>query len=230
MRSIGKAVRTLAATALVVAGSVATSQASTISVSPSSQTINVGGTAAVDILLSGLAANETVGAFAVLVTFNNAVIGSPDSYTVDPDAKMGAYDPFNDFSVPLSGSINFGGSTVDMYYLANLVTFPTDPLLKASEGSGFRLATLIFTGLTEGLANITLSLSPQAANGAFLSNFDGTVAIPATVVNGQICVDDPQTPVDRCAVGAEVPEPATLSLLGTGIAALVARRRRKTRS
>lgn len=219
MTSIRKAVRLLVASVVVAAGFVATTEASTISVLPNTQTIAPGGTATVDIVLSGLTAGETVGAFSLLLSFNNTIIGPPEVASVDPDLKMGAHDPLNDFS------LGFSGGTLDLFYLANLATFPTDAQLKASEGAGFRLATVSFTGLTEGLSPLTLAVSPQT--GVFLSNFAGTAAIPASVANGSICVDDPQTPGNRCAAQAPIPEPATLSLLGAGLAAAVARRRRK---
>lgn len=225
MTSMRKVMGIVAAVALVGAGLVGTSEASTISVIPGSQTIAPGGTASVDLILSGLTAGETVGAFSLLLSFNNAILGAPASFTVDPDLKMGAYDVFNDFS------LGFSGGTLDLQYLANLVTFPNNPAgeaaLKVSEGAGFRLARVSFTGLAEGLSSLNLAVSPST--GIFLSNFAGTAAIPAGVVNGSVCVDNPQTPNNLCNVAA-VPEPATLALLGAGIGALVVQRRRRVRS
>jgi hypothetical protein len=218
MMRIRTVIRFLAAGALVLAGFVGSTEASTITIVPGTQTIAPGGTATIDIVLSGLTAGETVGAFSILLTFNNAIIGAPESFQVDPDEKMGAYDPFNDLSA-------FGAGSLDLFYAANLITFPTDASLKASEGAGFVLATVTFTGLVEGLSALTMT--PDPTTGQLLSNFLGTGAIPAGVVNGSICVDDPQTPGNRCLAQAEVPEPATLSLLGAGLAAALARRRRK---
>src|SRR3954453_4465438 len=85
-----KAVRVLAAAALLAAGSVGSSGAATISVSPSAQTIAPGGGANVDIVLSGLTANEVVGGFSLLFSFNNAILGAPNSYTNNPGNVMGA--------------------------------------------------------------------------------------------------------------------------------------------
>jgi hypothetical protein len=212
--------RLLAAVALVGAGLIGTADASTISVQPGAQTIGVGGVAVFDVVVGGLAANETVGGYSFLLTWNPAIIGAGASITIDPDSKMGVYDSNNDFS-------NFGGfatGTIDLFYLANLATFPTEAGLKASEGAGFRLAHFSFTGLAEGLTPLTLSVSPQT--GVFFSNFDGTGIIPANAVNGSVCVNNAGGPCTTAAV----PEPATLSLLGTGIAAFVARRRRQVRT
>ena len=81
--------RVLAVAALVAAAFVATSEASTISVLPASQTIGVGGTATVDIVVSGLLPSET--APSLLLSFNDAVLDGT-SFINDPrlSLKMGA--------------------------------------------------------------------------------------------------------------------------------------------
>jgi len=217
MTSIRKALRVLAAAALVGAGFVATSEASTISVVPGSQTIGIGDTATVDVVLSGLLPSETVGGYSFLLTFNNAIVGAPIVYQDDPDAKMGPS--------PLFLTSFVSPNKFDDLVSADALI--TEPALKALQGTGFVLARMKITGLTEGLSPITLGLSPTT--GVFLTDFDGDTIAPTsiTVLNGSICVDDPQTPGDRCGAVAAVPEPATLSLLGAGLAAAVARRRRK---
>jgi PEP-CTERM motif len=217
MTSIRKIVGCVAAVALLGAGLVGTAEASVISVIPSTQTIALGGTATVDIVLSGLAAGETVGAFSFLLGFNNSILGTPDSFVANPDNKMGA--------VPLDASPGFaagGGSPLSVFYFADGVI--SEPALKALEGTGFRLATVAFTGLSEGSSPLTLSISPLA--GVFLSDYSGLGVVPATAVNGSVCVDNPATPGNPCGPSA-IPEPATLSLLVAGLGAVVARRRRR---
>jgi len=214
MTSIHKVVRFVAIAAMVGAAFVATAEGATITVTPASQTIAPGGTASVDIVLNGLTAGQTVGAFSLLLSFTNSILGAPDSFVNNPDNKMGA--------VPLDLSGGFTGGTLDLFYLADPSI--SEAALKASEGTGFRLATVSFTGLNEGLSPLTLGISPLT--GVFLSDYLGTGVVPATAVNGSVCVDNPNTPANPCAQSV-VPEPATLALLGSGLSVLVARRRRQ---
>jgi hypothetical protein len=216
MKSAHK-VRLLVAAALLGAGFAVSSGAATISLVPSTQTIAPGNATNVDIVLSGLAPTETVGAFSFLLSFNNAILLG-NSFTIDPGGIFGPG------ALDLSGGfVPVGGSPLDVVFAADVLI--DEPTLNGAEGTGFTLATVNFTGLAEGLSPLTLAAAPSL--GVFLSNFAGTGEIPASAVNGSICVDSPNGRISPC-VGS-VPEPATLilSALGAGVAALVGRRRRE---
>jgi hypothetical protein len=192
---------------------VATSQAATISIVPGTQNATVGTPVSVGIDVSGLAANESIGGVALTLAFNQALV-SGASMTLDPNAKMGfALDPVNNnFG---SGFTGAGGSPATIVFLAD-VSITTDAALKALQGTGFRLATITFNPIANGLTPLTLGLINGSAP---LSNGVGLAPLNATLVSGSICVGG------NCTV---TPEPASLLLLSTGAAALFARRRRKT--
>lgn len=225
--SVRNATRCLAAVVLVGAGFVGTARASTIAIVPGVQTIAPGVTTGIDIVLTGLGPTETVGAFSIVLGFNDTVLDGM-GFTNDPGDKMGA--PPRDCALgPCDDSLGFaagGNAPLDLFYSADLVTDETT--LHGLQTAGpFLLAHVDFRGAAEGLSALTLGFQP--AFGTFLSDFAGNAIslTTVTVVNGSICVDDPQTPGPACVAQTEVPEPGTLSLLGAGLAAAVARRRRK---
>ena len=198
----------LAVLFLVGVGMVGTSEASTvISVTPSSQTIAPGDVASVDITVSGV--TQAIGAFSFLLSFNDSILGAPATFTPDPDGAMGAG---LDFSFGFTGA---GGSPLDLYFLAEYQGTLSEADLLAMEAPGFVLARVTWTGLNQGLSPLTLSVHPST--GVYLSDYDGLLEVPATAVNGSVCVADPLSRTNPCAT---TPEASTLSLMVAGLATL----------
>lgn len=216
MTNIKRMMRVLALTMLVVAGSVAQAGAALITISPATQTVPLG-PVSVDILVGGLTLTEAVGGFSLILSFDNTIL-SGSSYTNDPDSKMGVGTEFS------GGFGAWGPGTLDLFYIAQDFAplgpgLEDDVALKLLQGAGFRLATVNFSAIANGLSALTLSF--VVPGGTFLSDAQGGV-LQAQASNGQVCVGA------ACPVG--VPEPTTISLLGIGLGALVLRPRDRRRS
>jgi hypothetical protein len=209
MKSINRTLRLLAVTAVAVGTllSTAPAQAIMVSISPATQTINVGDPASIDIVVSGLTQPaDAVGGFSLNLGFNNTFLSSV-SYLNDPGGKMGA--------LPLDLSGGFTPGSLDLFFTADAAE--TQASLAASQGASFTLARVSFSGLSPGLSPLTLS-------NVVLSNWDGTATLAGvTTQNGNICV---------AAAGAtncpKVPEPGTLVLLTLGMLGMGLTRRRRS--
>jgi hypothetical protein len=209
--SIRKLAGVLVPVMLLGTGFAAPASAAIISISPASQDASISDTVSVDILVSGLAADESVGGVSLLLSFNDSVLAGA-SYTVDPDAKMGtAACGFCDVSSGFAGGT---GSPLELLFLADFLTHAE---LKALQGDEFRLATVSFTAIGNGLSNLLLTQVPT--EGRFLSDADG-FELPAQAINGKVCVGGEE----NCK---SVPEPGLLFLLGAGLSAAAVRRRAK---
>lgn len=213
-----KILRVLALAVLVVVGSVAQSEAAPIvSVVPSSQTV-LQGPVFVDIVVSNIdiAGGEEIGAFSLVLSYDSLIL-SGVSFLNNPDGEMGLG---SDLSF---GFDAWGAGTLDLFYSAE--DFPPlgpagdEAALQLLQSAGFfRLATISFNAIADGVS--PLALSVVFPGGVFLSDGVGAT-LASTSVDGQVCVG-----ANCQGQPAPIPEPGTLSLLGLGASALIARRRR----
>jgi hypothetical protein len=212
MKSIRKVTRFLALAALAALLFVPRAEATSIVVTPHSQTVGLNSTVTVDIDASAFLPN-VVGGASFDLSFNNTILQGVKA-VIDPLGMLGAN----------SGELGtgFGAGVYDSFFISLL---PKGGL--PAQSDPFPLVELTFKAIGTGLSPLNLSVVPA---GAFLSD-DGGFVIPSGAVNGCVAVTGPNniTAVDPCAAAAAVPEPATFGLLATGLAALV-RRRRKTQA
>jgi hypothetical protein len=209
MTSVNKLFRILTVALALTGAVVAQTEAAIISVSPVSQGGNIGDSITADIIVSGLAADESVGGVSFLLSFNDSVL-SGTSFVIDPDDKMGAE---LDLSFGFTGG---AGSPLDVFFLADVLLDHDD--LKALQGAGFRVATITFQAMANGFSGLVLSAT--GLSGEFLSNADGLTPIPTQAVNGSVCIGG------TCPVA---PEPGLIALLGAGLSAIAVRRRARPR-
>lgn len=195
MNGINRKLRGLALAALAAASLIAQA-APVVSISPATQTINIGDPASVDIIVSGL--TDPVGGFSLTLDFNNVFLSSVD-YSNDPGGTMGAS--------PLDLSGGFSGGSLDLFFVAD--ASETEASLANAQGASFTLATVNFLGAANGL-------SPLKLSDVVLSNWNGDSTLAGVGTrNGEICVGG------ECAN----PEPGTMLLVGAALGALALRRR-----
>jgi hypothetical protein len=201
----------VAVTALASAAFVSQAEAApVITVDPVTQNVANGGTATVDIDVSGL--TQGVGGFSFDLGFDPTLL-SGISFANDPGVTMGA--------APLDLSNGFSSGNLDVFFLAD--SSATEKTLSAAQGTGF-----VLTQITFGASATKSGVSPLTFSDFALSESDGATTIAGvTATNGQICVGS------SCGGGGvtSVPEigPAgalsAFTLLVGGLAVLRGRRR-----
>jgi hypothetical protein len=201
-----RVMRVLALAVVVATGFAAQAVAVPIVyIDPPTQTVPVGAT--VDIAIKVKDLTEPIGAFEILLSFDDAIL-SGDDYETDPDDKLGPGG--FDFSFGF-----LGGGLLDLFHDADPAFDAAD--LAAAQGTGFTLATVRFTALAPTTPDFTL-LRLEVVD---LSDADGLSLLDRKTEDGRVCVGD---------APCGVPEPAMFTLLATGVAVFAARRRRSRRA
>jgi hypothetical protein len=191
-------------TAIVTALTLCTAPAATaitIEFTPPSQSVSVGSTTTVDLVISGLVDNAapSLGAFDLDVGFDPSILNFSG-------AALG--NQLDLFGLGTINGVISGIGTVNLFELSLESVADLDTL----QAGSFLLATLSFDALASGSSALSLSIN---ALGDSLGD-----RLEAEVIEGTIRVG---------SVGA-VPEPASLPLIGIGMLsmiALVMRRKRK---
>jgi len=185
------------------------SAAIALTFTPSSQHVNIGDTASIDVAISGLG-SQILSGFDLNFFFNGAVMGSNRS--VDATSATGQMGnlygtpPSFSFDVVASGQWGLVSSAL-----------ASDLVVAANQADSFLLAHFTFLADHDGVSSFGLGADPSTER-----KFVGLDQSILDVSIGSACV----------AVGTgqcenSVPEPASLALLGLGFAGLASSRRKR---
>ena len=204
-----KLLASLALASSAVLCALPASAAIVVTVSPSSQHVNVGDTVTINVSISGLG-TEILSAIDLDMLFNSGVLGDPRSIAI-VDTEFGATpaDSFFDVFFGLGDSEIRGGSLL-----------LDDDLAAIQTDGGFQFLSYSFKALADGFS--FLNYGPDLD---FQRNFTGRNAAMLAVTVQGACVSVGQ--VTDCS---RVPEPTSISLAGLallGVFATGALRRRR---
>jgi hypothetical protein len=232
MKSAGYVVRALTVVALASGLFAAQAEAvPVVTITTTTPVVDVGDPIqiAIDVIL---APGDEVGFWDIDVAFNNALVAAASS-DIDPDDKMevevGQRTIFADtfFATFYDGAVDVG--------------FPAggEAAVEAHQGAGFRLVDLTFTATDDGLAVFALTQADIVSYDA--STFtDASGAQVSVVINQPVVAPPPPPPAPAppppppppapappapAPPPPGVPEPATMLIVGSGLAAFAVRRR-----
>lgn len=165
------------------------------------------GPVSVDIVVDGLV-DEIISGFAVTLDFDPSVLTFVD-YTLGVSLL-----PADGAAFDATDTSSAGTGFLDFFFSNGVGAVALDA---AQTPPSFVLATVNFTGVT-GFSGLDLGLAGAGATALTAvteNNPDGS-DLRASLQDGSVCVGTAPCPV---------PEPASMALIGAGLAALVARRR-----
>lgn len=171
-----RAAGVMGATSLILVG---TSRAApVVSLDPVTQTIPVGGTAFVNLNITGLGdapLAPSLGSWLAFISYDAGIVGITAA-----DVVFG-----NDLDFGVFGSLRFVDDSTPGLIKADETSFEDATLLDASQPGAFKLATYAFTGLAPGITSLTfnrLELGDQT--GFPLAHTSTTASITVRGVNG----------------------------------------------